>query len=77
MTDLGGEYLRIQEIDEIMREVDADGDGLINYEGIKLYNFSIPNNFLYFEHLLIYQTFSSTALEICPFEVFELHSSEV
>ncbi|XP_066931203.1 uncharacterized protein [Clytia hemisphaerica] len=32
MTNLGGEYLTPQEIDEIMHEVDADGDGLINYE---------------------------------------------
>jgi len=33
MTNLGGEYLTTQEIDEIMREIDSDGDGLINYQG--------------------------------------------
>ena len=39
MTNLGGEYLTAQEIDEIMHEVDADGDGLINYEGNSYYGY--------------------------------------
>uniref|UniRef100_A0A0A9FN69 EF-hand domain-containing protein n=1 Tax=Arundo donax TaxID=35708 RepID=A0A0A9FN69_ARUDO len=34
MTNLG-EKLTDEEVEEMMREADADGDGLVSYEGFK------------------------------------------
>lgn len=36
MTNLG-EKLTDEEVDEMIREADIDGDGQVNYEGISLY----------------------------------------
>ena len=36
MTNLG-EKLTDYEVDEMIREADIDGDGMVNYEGKKIY----------------------------------------
>ena len=49
MTNLG-EKLTDEEVDEMIREADIDGDGQVNYEGlfsIKLFHFYL-NNFNFF-----------------------------
>ena len=38
MTNLG-EKLTDEEVDEMIREADIDGDGQVNYEGIYIINF--------------------------------------
>lgn len=38
MTNLG-EKLTDEEVDEMIREADIDGDGQVNYEGISTYSF--------------------------------------
>lgn len=40
MTNLG-EKLTDEEVDEMIREADIDGDGQVNYEGMKLFIFII------------------------------------
>ena len=45
MTNLG-EKLANEEVDEMIREADIDGDGQINYEGLVLFQFSFQLAFL-------------------------------
>ena len=46
MTNLG-EKLTDEEVDEMIREADIDGDGQINYEGLVLFQFSFQLTFLW------------------------------
>ena len=45
MTNLG-EKLTDEEVDEMIREADIDGDGQINYEGLFLFQFSFQLTFV-------------------------------
>ena len=38
MTNLG-EKLTDEEVDEMIKEADLDGDGMVNYEGISMTNY--------------------------------------
>jgi calmodulin len=40
-----GEKLTDNEVDEMIREADVDGDGQINYDGVLIRLISVPDGF--------------------------------
>lgn len=48
MTNLG-EKLTQQEADDMLKEADMDGDGMVNYNGRSLSSFSDCNRFINFD----------------------------
>lgn len=51
MTNLG-EKLTDEEVDEMIREADIDGDGQVNYEGMLIQQFHIIYNIHALKHIL-------------------------
>lgn len=52
MTNLG-EKLTDEEVDEMIREADIDGDGQVNYEGISTYSFYMQACIVYVNAKLV------------------------